>query len=194
MQTGKFTRGDQEFSAPCSIVLGGNIDTDLQKRALASQYSHLFAVLPADLQDPAFLDRIHAYLPGWEVPKIRPENYATGYGLLTAEIFAELRRLNFQTHVNYWVNFAAMTGRNQDAVKKTVAGLLKLLYPHHREPGETEPRELEPIVSLAIEMRKRVTDQLAVILPTEFNAVHFDFEIQSQGALKSQRTRLSPGP
>jgi len=182
MQTGKFTRGDQEFSAPCSIVLGGNIDTDLEKRTPATHYSQLFAVLPAELQDPAFLDRIHAYLPGWEIPKIRPENYATGYGFLTdylAEIFAELRRLNFQTHVNYWIDFGAMTGRNQDAVKKTVAGLLKLLHPNRRNPAETQPNELEPIVALAVEMRKRVTDQLAVILPTEFNAVHFGFELQS---------------
>jgi ATP-dependent Lon protease len=142
MQTGKFTRGDQEFSAPCSIVLGGNIDTDLERRAPATHYRHLLAVLPADLQDPAFLDRIHAYLPGWEVPKIRPENYATGYGFLTdylAEIFAELRRLNFQTHVNYWADFGAMTGRNQDAVKKSVAGLLKLLYPHRGNPEEIRP-------------------------------------------------------
>ena len=86
------------------------------------RYRHLFEVLPPELQDPAFLDRIHAYLPGWEMPKIRPENYATGYGFLTdymAEIFAELRRRNFQTHVNAWVDMGAMTGRNQDAIKKT---------------------------------------------------------------------------
>ncbi len=180
MQTGKFTRGDQEFSAPCSIVLGGNIDTDLERREPAGHYRHYFSVLPADLQDPAFLDRIHAYLPGWEIPKIRPENYATGYGFLTdylAEIFAELRRLNFQTHVNYWVDFGGMTGRNQDAVKKTVAGLLKLLYPNRRSPEETRPEELEPLVTLAIELRKRVTDQLAVILPSEFSHVNYGFEI-----------------
>ena len=73
MQTGKFTRGDQEFSAPCSIVLGGNIDTNLELRQPQEGYKHLFQVLPVELQDPAFLDRIHAYLPGWEMPKIRPE-------------------------------------------------------------------------------------------------------------------------
>jgi len=182
MQTGKFTRGDQEFSAPCSIVLGGNIDTDMEKRAPADHYKHLLAVLPADLQDPAFLDRIHAYLPGWEIPKIRPENYATGYGFLTdylAEIFAELRRLNFQTHVNYWVDFGAMTGRNQDAVKKTVAGLLKLLYPHLREPAQVRAEQIEPLVILAIELRKRVTDQLAVILPNEFNNVVFGYKARA---------------
>src|SRR5262249_44520828 len=102
MQTGKFTRGDQGFSSQCSVVLGGNIDTDVAQCQPATHYWHLFEVLPIELQDAAFLDRIHAYLPGWEMPKIRPENYATGYGFLTdymAEIFSELRRRNFQTHV-----------------------------------------------------------------------------------------------
>ena len=181
MQTGKFSRGDQEFSAPCSIVLGGNIDTNMELCAAATHYRHLFEVLPVELQDPAFLDRIHAYLPGWEVPKIRPENYATGYGFLTdylAEIFSELRRVNYQTHVNYWVDFGQMTGRNQDAVKKTAAGLLKLLYPHRREPGDIRPEEIRLIIELAIEMRKRVTDQLAVILPTEYQNVVYSFQIR----------------
>ena len=100
----------------------------MSARQPEGRYRHLFEPLPEELQDPAFLDRIHAYLPGWEMPKIRPENYATGYGFLTdylAEIFAELRRRNFQTHVNAWVDMGAMTGRNQDAIKKTAAGLLE---------------------------------------------------------------------
>lgn len=183
MQTGKFSRGDQEFSAPCSIVLGGNIDTDLERKTAATHYRHLFSVLPQELQDPAFLDRIHAYLPGWEVPKIRPENYATGYGFLTdylAEIFAELRRLNYQTHVNYWADFGGMTGRNQDAVKKTAAGLLKLLYPHRRSPESLKREELEWVLEFAVEMRKRVTDQLAVILPAEFSNVVYAFQLRTE--------------
>jgi ATP-dependent Lon protease len=183
MQTGKFSRGDQEFSAPCSIVLGGNIDTNMELMAPATNYQHLFSVLPKDLQDPAFLDRIHAYLPGWEIPKIRPENYATGYGFLTdylAEIFSELRRLNYQTHVNYWVNFGQMTGRNQDAVKKTAAGLLKLIYPHRRDPADLVATEITPIIEFAVEMRKRVTDQLAVILPAEYQNVNYTFLINAR--------------
>jgi len=156
MQTGKFTRGDQEFSAQCSVVLGGNIDTDLERHQPESRYRHLFEVLPVELQDAAFLDRIHAYLPGWEMPKIRPENYATGYGFLTdymAEIFSELRRRNFQTHVAAWIDMSGMTGRNQDAIKKTVAGLLKLLHPH-RAPETITRAELAPLVDIAVEMRK----------------------------------------
>ncbi|HOC57647.1 MAG TPA: BREX system Lon protease-like protein BrxL [Verrucomicrobiota bacterium] len=180
MQTGKFSRGDQEFSAPCSIVLGGNIDTNLELRQPEEGYKHLFQVLPVELQDPAFLDRIHAYLPGWEMPKIRPENYSIGYGLLTdymAEIFAELRRRNFQTHVHAWVDLGTMTGRNQDAIKKTTAGLLKLLHPH-RSPETVEREAIAALVETAVEMRKRVTDQLAKILPAEFSAVEYGYKVK----------------
>lgn len=183
MQTGKFSRGDQEFSAQCSIVLGGNIDTDLELREPAARYSQLFEPLPPELQDPAFLDRIHAYLPGWEMPKIRPENYATGYGFLTdylAEIFTELRRRNFQTHVNAWIDLGAMTGRNQDAIKKTAAGLLKLLHPH-RSVEEITLEEITPIIELAVEMRKRTTDQLAIVLPAEFSNVSYAYERYEAG-------------
>lgn len=177
MQTGRFSRGDQEFTAQCSIVLGGNIDTNLDRREPDPRYRHLFEVLPLELQDPAFLDRIHAYLPGWEMPKVRPENYAEGYGLLTdymAEIFAELRRRNFQTHVNALVEMGGMTGRNQDAIKKTSAGLLKLLYPH-ATPETLMTRELTPVVEAATEMRRRVTDQLAKMLPAEFGGVRYEY-------------------
>src|SRR5206468_11912402 len=157
-----------------------NIETDMALCQPDGRYRHLFEPLPAELQDAAFLDRIHAYLPGWEMPKIRPDNYATGYGFLTdylAEIFAELRRRNFQTHVNAWVDMGAMTGRNQDAVKKTAAGLLKLLHPH-RTPDEMSRTDLAPLVELAVEMRKRVIDQLAVILPLEFADVRFEFQLK----------------
>ena len=182
MQTGKFSRGDQEFTAPCSIVLGGNIDTNLELRQPDFRYLHLFQVLPTELQDPAFLDRIHGYLPGWEMPKIRPENYSVGYGLLTdymAEIFAELRRRNFQTHVNASVDMGNMTGRNQDAIKKTTAGLLKLLHPD-RTPDSITDLQLVPLLQMAVEMRKRVTDQLAKILPAEFAEVEYAYTVNGR--------------
>jgi ATP-dependent Lon protease len=116
------------------------------------------------------------------MPKIRPENYATGYGLLTdymAEIFSELRRRNYQTHVSAWVDLNSMTGRNQDAIKKTSAGLLKLLHPH-RTPETLTREEIEPVVRVALEMRKRVTDQLAVMLPAEFGSVDYRFSIKQR--------------
>jgi len=177
MQTGKFTRGDQEFSAQCSIVLGGNIDTDLRRKSPSEKYEHLFSVLPSDLQDIAFLDRIHAYLPGWEMPKIRPENFASGYGFMTdylAEVFAELRRRNFQTFVSAAFDFGSMTGRNQDAIKKTTAGMLKLLQPNLRVE-HAKPESLEPIVAFAVEMRRRVVHQLAVMRPEEFGGVKYEY-------------------
>lgn len=171
MQTGKFSRGSLEFSAQASIVLGGNIDTDLDQRKPADHYRHLFEALPEELgKDPAFLDRLHGFLPGWEISKIQPENYAPGYGFITdylAEIFARLRRKNYQTLVSAHMNFGSMTGRNQDAIRKTAAGLLKLVFPH-RTAESIEPSELEVCMSLAIESRQRVTSQLAVIAPTEF--------------------------
>lgn len=177
MQTGKFTRGDQEFSAQCSIVLGGNIDTDLHRKAPSEKYEHLFAVLPSELQDIAFLDRIHGYVPGWEMPKIRPENYATGYGFMTdylAEVFAELRRRNFQTFVSAAFDFGSMTGRNQDAIKKTAAGMLKLLQPD-LTVEQAKPETLGPVLAFAVEMRKRVVDQLATMKPEEFGGIMYEY-------------------
>jgi ATP-dependent Lon protease len=93
-----------------------------------------------------------------------------------AEIFAELRRLNFQTHVNRWIDLGNMTGRNQDAVKKTVAGMLKLLHPH-RTPETIGPDEIAPLAHMAVEMRKRVTDQLAKMLPVEFVNVDYRYRL-----------------
>jgi hypothetical protein len=92
------------------------------------------------------------------------------------EIFAELRRRNFQTHVNAWVDFGHMTGRNQDAIKKTAAGLLKLLHPH-RTPDTLTSEEIHPLMELAVEMRQRVTEQLAKILPTEFSGAQYHFKL-----------------
>jgi ATP-dependent Lon protease len=146
-------------------------------------YRHLFEPLPAELRyDTAFLDRIHAYLPGWEIPQISPANYAAGYGFISdylAEIFRSLRRRNFQTHVAAHVVFDGWTGRNQDAVQKTSAGLLKLIYPH-RTSEDIEPDELLFCVGLAVEMRRRVTDQLRAIAPKEFTHTAFKFRLNGR--------------
>jgi ATP-dependent Lon protease len=180
MQSGQYTRDNLEFTSQCSIVLGGNIGSDTERRAPVDGYQHLFEPLPAELRyDTAFLDRIHGYLPGWEIPKIAPENYATGYGFISdylAEIFRLLRRRNFQTHVTAHVIFDGWTGRNQDAVQKTSAGLLKLLYPH-RSPENIEPDELFFCVDLAVEMRRRVIEQLRRIAPREFTHTAFKFRL-----------------
>jgi hypothetical protein len=92
------------------------------------------------------------------------------------QIFAELRRLNFQTHVNRWLDFGNMTGRNQDAVEKTVAGMLKLVHPD-RTPESIGPDEIAPLAHFAVEMRKRVTDQLSKMLPFEFSNVDYQYRL-----------------
>jgi ATP-dependent Lon protease len=170
MQTGRFSRSGQEYTAQASIVLGGNIDCDVLRRQPSRRYLHLFEPMPDELQDPAFLDRLHAYLPGWEMPKIEPENYANGYGFITdylAEIFARLRQRNYQMIVEAQTDLSGLGERNRTAVKKTSAGLLKLLYPH-RTIDTIREHELAPCLSLANECRQRILDQLAVMLPGEF--------------------------
>ena len=173
MQTGKFSRGPLEFSAQASIVLGGNIDTNIWRKEPASHYVHLFSVLPPELQDLALLDRLHAFLPGWEMPKIQPENYASGYGFITdylAEIFTRFRRRNYQTLLSADMDLGRMTGRNQDSLKKTSAGLLKLVFPH-RTVETVEKEELKWCLDFAIECRQRIIEQLMIMAPSEFRGV-----------------------
>lgn len=145
--------------------------TDMERRAPADWYRQLFEVLPPELgADTAFLDRLHAFLPGWELPKIRPENYAQGYGFITdylAEIFNRLRRRNYQTVVSATVDLSELTGRNQDAIRKTAAGLLKLVYPH-RTGDDIAAEEMQTCLDLAFECRSRVIEQLCVQAPGEF--------------------------
>jgi ATP-dependent Lon protease len=170
MQTGRFSRGPLEFSAQASIVLGGNIDTDVTKRLPSDHYRHLFEVLPVELQDTAFLDRIQCFLPGWELPKIKPENYAQGYGFITdylAEIFSRLRRRNYQMHVSAFIDFGGITGRNQDAIRKIGAGMIKLIFPH-RTTEDLQAEELKICLDLAVESRERILQQLSIMAPTEF--------------------------
>ena len=180
MQTGMFSRGNQEFSAQASIVLAGNIEVDAENKRPSGQYEHLFAILPKELLDVAFLDRIHCFLPGWELQKIAPENYAAGYGFITdylAEIFSRFRRRNYQIIVDAYVSFGRMTGRNQDAIKKTASGLLKLVFPH-RTPETIRINELKYCLELAIECRQRILDQLAVISPGEFKGTELRKQVK----------------
>lgn len=182
MAQGSYSKDGIEFSSTCSLVLGGNINTDLGAGAPAENYRHLFQPLPEEArEDTAFLDRIHAYLPGWEMPVITPSNYATGYGFISdyvAEIFHLLRRRNYQTHVVAGAEFVeGMSQRAHDAVKKTAAGLLKLIYPH-RTPDDLEPLELDFCLSLAVEMRQRVMDQLKTIAPQEFQKAPLRYSLR----------------
>jgi len=174
MQTGRFTRGPNSFTSTASIAMGGNLDVDLSTKTPANYYLHYFTPLPEVLgQDTAFLDRIHAYVPGWEFPIIQPANYARGFGFMTdyfAEILKQLRRANYQTIVSATVDFGEMTGRNQDAIRKTMSGLIKLVYPH-RDAQTILLDELKVCLELSVEVRQRVIDQLGKIAPQEFVSV-----------------------
>jgi ATP-dependent Lon protease len=173
MQTGLFSRGDQEFNATASIVLAGNIEVALDNGnpKPSDRYAHWLAVLPAEVNtDTAFIDRLNAYVPGWEFQKIRKERYAKGYGLMTdyfAEILKRLRERAIQTMVAASVDFAGETSRNQDSVQKTTSGLIKLIFPH-RDVDTIEAEEMKMCLELSIEARQIVYDQMAVISPGEY--------------------------
>ncbi|GBD35767.1 Lon protease [bacterium HR36] len=165
MESGHFSRGNQAFTSEASIVMCGNLDvSDGQP---ADHYRHLFEPLPSELIDAALLDRIHGYLPGWEIPKLTPQSLATGVGFVTdyfGEVLVQLRNEDFQPYVRQ-VRFAeGITQRDQVAVERLASGLLKILYPH-RQFSEEELRE---VVQLASELRQRVHEQLCIIAPGEF--------------------------
>jgi ATP-dependent Lon protease len=179
MQTGKFSRGGLEFTTQASIVIAGNIETDIEQKKPSNRYHHLFEVLPEELRDIAFLDRIHAFLPGWEMPKIKPENYAVGYGFITdylADIFSMLRRKNYQTIVSAHVSFGDMTGRNIDSIMKTTSGLLKLVFPH-KASEDIKHEDLQMCLDIAVECRQRVIDQLTIMASEEFKNINLKQKI-----------------
>src|SRR5207249_3953015 len=157
------------------IVLVGNID--VQAKLPHEKYYHLFEPLPDFLQVEAFIDRLHGYLPGWEIPKIHPGSLAQGYGFVTdyfCEIMHELRRKEvlgslksrFQLLDRSPVH-AGITGRDVRGVEKVLSGLLKLMYPH----GEVAENEFAELLMLAIEGRQRVRHQLHLMAPGEYGPV-----------------------
>jgi ATP-dependent Lon protease len=165
MESGQFSRGAKAFATDASLVFTGNLEVEGDQPE--GRYRHLFEPLPAQLIDSAFLDRVHGYLPGWEIPKITPSSLAGGVGFVTdyfGEILVQLREENFQTRVSA-LNFSAgMTQRDQVAVERIGSGLIKLIYPD----GKVNDAELEEVAALACELRQRVHNQLVEIAPGEF--------------------------
>ncbi|HZU36735.1 MAG TPA: BREX system Lon protease-like protein BrxL [Gemmataceae bacterium] len=165
MESGQFSRGSKSFAADASLVFAGNLDVEGDRPD--PRYRHLFEPLPAQLIDSAFLDRIHGYLPGWEVPKITPAALAQGVGFVTdyfGEVLVRLREEDMQPLVNQLEFQPGMTQRDSVAVRRLASGLLKLLYPH----GKPTDEELHEVVTLASELRQRVHNQLVEIAPGEF--------------------------
>ncbi len=185
MQDGKFSRGKKEILAFASIVLVGNID--IQARLPHEKYYHLFEPLPDFLQVEAFIDRLHGYVPGWEIPKIHPGSLAQDYGFITdyfCEIMHELRRKDVLGSLKPRYRLtdtstaqAGITGRDVRGVEKILSGLLKLMYPH----GELTDDQLGEILALAIEGRQRVRNQLHLMAPGEYGPLVLSGKLSQSG-------------
>ena len=173
MASGSFARGKEEKAASASMVFVGNINQSVDSLI---KTSHLFAPFPeAMANDTAFFDRMHYYLPGWEIPKMRPEFFTDKYGFIVdylAEFFREMRKRSFSDAIDKYFKLGNnLNQRDVIAVRKTVSGLIKLLYPH----GEYTRENVEEILKYALEGRRRVKEQLKKIGGMEFYDVHFSY-------------------
>ena len=172
MASGSFARGRDQVNADASMVFIGNINQPVDTLV---KTSHLLAPFPDAMIDSAFFDRFHAYIPGWEIPKMRPEFFTNQYGLIVdylAAFLREMRKRNFGDAINKYFKLGRdLNQRDTIAVKHTVSGLLKLLYPHEEYDKEAVRRCLE----YALETRRRVKEQLKKIGGMEFYDVHFSY-------------------
>ncbi len=184
MESGEFSRGRESIRADGSVVLVGNFDVDVQHQ---QRVGHLFGPLPPEMRnDTAFMDRIHSYLPGWDIPKASKALFTDHFGLVSdvlAECFSRLRSQSRVNTLTGRVHFGgALSGRDQNAVNKTVSGLLKLLYP---DPAEAPPEEdVEWAVRLGLEMRRRVKEQQKRIGSAEFRNTQFSYAMGLDGVEK----------
>lgn len=172
MASGSFTRGREPISADASLVFVGNINQPVETLV---KTAHLFVPFPDAMIDSAFFDRMHAYIPGWEIPKMRPEFITDQYGFIVdylAEFLREMRKRNFSDAINKYFKIGNnLNQRDTIAVKRTVSGLLKLLYPN----GEFDREDVEEVLRYAMEARRRVKEQLKKIGGMEFYDVHFSY-------------------
>jgi ATP-dependent Lon protease len=177
MASGSFSRGRDLINANASMVFVGNINQSVDTLV---KTSHLFAPFPEAMIDSAFFDRMHCYLPGWEIPKMRPEYFTNQYGFIVdylAEYLREMRKWTFSDAIDRHFKLGNnLNQRDVIAVRRTVSGLLKLLYPH----GEFGKDAVERCLRYALESRRRVKEQLKKIGGMEFYDVHFSF-IDNEG-------------
>ncbi len=185
MESGEFSRGKESIRASGGIVMVGNFDVDIEQQ---QRIGHLLSPLPPEMRDDtAFMDRIHAYLPGWDFPKLNPNDHFTNhFGLVSdflSECWNQLRNGSRVTILQGRVNFGgALSGRDLTAVNKTISGLIKLLYPDPEVPIPDE--ELESLVKVALECRRRVKEQQKKCLKTEFRNTHFSYTMGEDGVEK----------
>lgn len=173
MASGSFARGKEEKAASASMVFVGNINQSVD---VLLKTSSLFDPFPEEMAvDTAFLDRMHCYLPGWEIPKFSPQHFTNDYGFITdylAEFMRELRKDQYGDSIDKYFRLGKnLNQRDTIAVRKMVNGYLKLVYPH----GEFSKEDLEEILCLSLEMRRRVKEQLKKIGGMEFYDVNFSY-------------------
>lgn len=173
MASGSFARGKEEKVASASMVFVGNINQSID---VLLKTSSLFDPFPPEMgQDTAFLDRMHCYIPGWEVPKFRPEHFTDDYGFITdylAEFLRELRKEQFSDALDRFFRLGKnLNQRDTIAVRRIVSGMVKLLYPD----GDFTKEQLEEILRFALEMRRRVKEQLKKLGGMEFYDVNFSY-------------------
>jgi ATP-dependent Lon protease len=173
MASGSFARGKEEKAASASMVFVGNINQSVD---VLLKTSSLFAPFPPEMgTDTAFLDRMHCYIPGWEIPKFRPEHFTDDYGFITdylAEVLRELRKEQHGDEIDKYFRLGKnLNQRDTIAVRKMVDGLVKLIYPD----GEYTKEQMEEILQYALEMRRRVKEQLKKLGGMEFYDVNFSY-------------------
>jgi len=184
MESGEFSRGKESIRADGSIVMVGNFDVDVEHQ---QRIGHLFQPLPPEMRDDtAFMDRIHCYLPGWDVPKLKPDIFTDHFGLVSdflSECLTQLRTQSRLATLQNRVFFGgALSGRDINGVNKTISGLLKLISPN--QDAEISDEDLEWAVRLGLEVRRRVKEQQKRIGAAEFRNTHFGYTIGAEGVEK----------
>ncbi len=181
-ESGTFQRGQEAVSGDASIAMFGNTNQPVD---VMVQTGHLFAPMPDIIRDDmAFIDRMHFYLPGWEIPKMRNEMFTSHYGFVVdylAEALREMRKHNFTEVIDRHFSLGAhLNARDRKAVRKTVSGLMKILFPH----GEITRDELGEILELAVEGRRRVKEQLKKMGSFEYYHTSFSYSDNETGEEK----------
>jgi len=184
MESGEFSRGKESIRADGSLVLIGNFNVDVEHQ---QRIGHLFGPLPQEMRDDtAFMDRIHAFLPGWDVPKIDKDLLTDHFGLVSDFLSECWSRLRLQSRLAIMQNKVflggALSGRDTNAVNKTIGGLLKLLYPG--SDAAVPDEDLEWAVRIALETRRRVKEQQKRIGAAEFRNTHFSYVFGGDGVEK----------
>ena len=178
-ESGTFQRGQEAVAGDASIAMFGNTNQPID---LMVQTGHLFAPMPDIIRDDmAFIDRLHFYLPGWEIPQMRSELFTDHYGFVVdylAEALREMRKHNFTEIIDRYFSMGAhLNARDRKAVRKTVSGLMKILFPH----GEVTQEELAEILEFALEGRRRVKEQLKKMGSFEYYQTSFSYTLQETG-------------